>query len=328
MTTLPISEIKIRGRYRRNLGDIPNLAASIQEVGLLHPIVVRRDNRLIAGERRLQACKLLGWKKVPVRVVDIDQIVRGEFAENAFRMNFLPSEVDAIRRALEPLEKAAAKKRMSDGGRGAKVSHPSRTSNRIGSFAGFSGRSVEKIRAIMEAAERQPKRFQPLVEEMDRTGRVDGPYKTLRQWLDADRISIKPIIRGRFRTIVIDPGWRFPGQHRGRPDYATMSQEKLMALPVSKWADAASHLYLWTTNTTLPQALELMSNWGFEYKNVLTWMKPGLGLGAYFRCSTEQVLFGVRGRLLTRPPHDIPTHFQASKSRHSQKPHRSQKITK
>jgi ParB-like nuclease domain len=124
MPNLPISRIKVRSRYRKNLGDIQSLAASIQEVGLLHPIVVRRNNRLIAGERRLQACKLLGWKNVPVRVIDIDQIVRGEFAENAFRMDFLPSEVDAIRRALEPLEKAAAKERMSNGGKGAKVSHP------------------------------------------------------------------------------------------------------------------------------------------------------------------------------------------------------------
>jgi hypothetical protein len=43
---------------------------------------------------------------------------RGEFAENAIRKDFLPSEIDAIRRALEPMEKAAAKDRMSAGGKG------------------------------------------------------------------------------------------------------------------------------------------------------------------------------------------------------------------
>ncbi len=319
MPTLPISRIKVRSRFRKSLGDIQSLAASIKDVGLLHPIVVRRDGRLIAGERRLRACQLLGWKHVPVNVIDIDQIVRGEFAENAFRKAFLPSEVDAIRRALEPLEQAAAKKRMSNGGKGAKVSQPSRTLDRIGSFAGLSGRSLEKIRTIMEAANRDPKRFGPLVEEIDRTGRVDGAYRTLRQWLDADRVSLKPV-HGKFRTIVIDPAWRFPGNHRGRPDYATMSHEQLMALPVLNWVDAESHLYLWATNATLPQALELMSHWGFQYKNVLTWMKPGLGLGAYFRTTTEQALFGVRGTLLTRPPHDIPTHFYAPRARHSEKP--------
>jgi ParB-like chromosome segregation protein Spo0J len=58
---------------------------------LLHPIVVRQDGCLIAGERRLRACELLGWRNVPVTVIDINQIVRGEFAENAFRRDFLPS---------------------------------------------------------------------------------------------------------------------------------------------------------------------------------------------------------------------------------------------
>ena len=80
---LPISKIKVRHRYRKDLGDLAGLAASIKELGLLHPVVVWSDRRLIAGERRLAACKLLGWKTVPVTVIDIDEIVRGEFAENA-----------------------------------------------------------------------------------------------------------------------------------------------------------------------------------------------------------------------------------------------------
>ena len=135
MPKLSVAEIQVRGRYRKILGDIKSLAGSIADVGLLHPIVVNSNGRLIAGERRLEACKLLGWKSVPVTVVDIDQIIKGEFAENAYRKNFLPSEVDAIRRKLEPLERTAARERMSNGGKGAKVSQPSRALDRIGSFA-------------------------------------------------------------------------------------------------------------------------------------------------------------------------------------------------
>ena len=107
--SLRISKIRVGRRHRRDLGDIDSLAKSIADIGLLHPIVLRSDGRLIAGERRLQACKSLGWKQVPVRVVNIDQIVRGEFAENAYRKDFLPSEIDAIRRVMEPLQRAAAK---------------------------------------------------------------------------------------------------------------------------------------------------------------------------------------------------------------------------
>ena len=60
MALVSIRKIKVRNRYRKNLGDIKSLAASIKELGLLHPIVVRPDGRLIAGERRLAACKRLG----------------------------------------------------------------------------------------------------------------------------------------------------------------------------------------------------------------------------------------------------------------------------
>lgn len=70
MPTLPITSIEVEGRHRRDLGDVSGLAKSIEAVGLLHPIVVRSDGRLIAGERRLAACKLLGWKEVPVTVLD------------------------------------------------------------------------------------------------------------------------------------------------------------------------------------------------------------------------------------------------------------------
>jgi ParB family transcriptional regulator, chromosome partitioning protein len=120
MICFRISEIWVGERHRRDLGDIDALAASIDEIGLLHPVVVRRDGELVAGERRYEACKRLGWNEVPVTIVDLDEITRAELDENFVRKDFLPSEIDSIRRAIEPVEKAAAKVRMSDGGKGAK----------------------------------------------------------------------------------------------------------------------------------------------------------------------------------------------------------------
>ena len=57
--SLPIEEIKIGVRFRRDLGDLKSLAESIKAVGLLHPIVVTSDGLLIAGQRRLEASRLL-----------------------------------------------------------------------------------------------------------------------------------------------------------------------------------------------------------------------------------------------------------------------------
>lgn len=60
--SLPFDGIIVGFRYRKDLGDLRPLADSIAEVGLLHPIVVTAEGLLIAGQRRLEACRLLGWK--------------------------------------------------------------------------------------------------------------------------------------------------------------------------------------------------------------------------------------------------------------------------
>jgi N6-adenosine-specific RNA methylase IME4 len=63
-----------------------------------------------------------------------------------------------------------------------------------------------------------------------------------------------------------------------------------------------------------------MAAWGFDYKSIITWVKPSpFGLGTYFRGSTEHVLFGVRGKLMTRST-STATHFEAPHGAHSEKP--------
>jgi ParB family transcriptional regulator, chromosome partitioning protein len=64
-----IKDIRLGRRHRRELGDIKGLAASIADIGLLHPITVDQDGRLLAGARRLAAFKLLGRTEIPVNIV-------------------------------------------------------------------------------------------------------------------------------------------------------------------------------------------------------------------------------------------------------------------
>ena len=67
---IPISEIKIGRRIRKDLGDIKPLAESMDSVGLIQPIVVSSENRLLAGRRRLAAAKLLKWKTIEARIME------------------------------------------------------------------------------------------------------------------------------------------------------------------------------------------------------------------------------------------------------------------
>src|SRR5262245_25868617 len=85
-----IDAIAVGERHRRDMGDIASLAASMAELGLLQAIGVQPDGLLIWGERRLQAAKLLGWTDIEAKIINIDSIARGEFAENAYRKDFTP----------------------------------------------------------------------------------------------------------------------------------------------------------------------------------------------------------------------------------------------
>ena len=102
MTTIATAAVIVGDRYRRDPGDLAAMADSIREVGLLHPIVVTSDDRLVCGERRLRACRdLLGWEEIPARVVDDCPPDAGEFHENEARKDLAPSErvklVEALR---------------------------------------------------------------------------------------------------------------------------------------------------------------------------------------------------------------------------------------
>lgn len=139
---------------------------------------------------------------------------------------------------------------------------------------------------------------------------------------DRERVaSVRPA-PGRYRALVVDPPWDYGSLSlagRAAPTYAVMTHDELMALDVASWADDQCHLYLWTTNNFLPRAVALMLTWGFEHKTVLTWVKPRIGMGSYFRNTTEHALFGIRGGLGTLSD-SLPTHFEAPMGEHSEKP--------
>ena len=71
-----------------------------------------------------------------------------------------------------------------------------------------------------------------------------------------------------------------------------MPLEQIAALPVASLADSGAHLYLWTTNRYLPDALSIAEMWGFSYSTTLVWAKPpaGKGTGGRFAITTEYVV--------------------------------------
>lgn len=105
---LSIEDIQTDERYRKDFGDLEALAESIREKGVLQPITVSKNLKLLAGERRLRAAKLAGLTKIPalVRLTDGEIDAREvELYENVFRQDFAWHERDALIAEIDRLYK-------------------------------------------------------------------------------------------------------------------------------------------------------------------------------------------------------------------------------
>lgn len=118
---LPIDQITVGTRLRKDFGDIAGLAESIADHGLLHPLVVDDDGTLIAGERRLKALRSLGFAEVPVRRW---------------------GQLDARQRQVIELEENLQRKDLTDAERSRKLAELAATASEV--LAEFPPKSGEK----------------------------------------------------------------------------------------------------------------------------------------------------------------------------------------
>jgi len=144
----------------------------------------------------------------------------------------------------------------------------------------------------------------------------------------------------RYQLIYADPPWFFrTWSNKGRdrsPTYREMTTEGLAAMGVKDLIDINREcalkqcaLAMWATWSHLPQALELMKAWGFQYSTALfIWHKLDRNgesrkmKGFTTRSSTEVCLLGrpIRGRLPPILNHGIDQHWESLVGRHSAKP--------
>jgi ParB family transcriptional regulator, chromosome partitioning protein len=95
-----ISKIK-QSKNIRQISDTEELAKSIEEKGLLQPILVRTLDgyfEIVAGNRRFYACKALGWKKIPCHIIELDD-------KQAFEVSLIEN---VQRKSLSALDEATA----------------------------------------------------------------------------------------------------------------------------------------------------------------------------------------------------------------------------
>ena len=141
---IPIQKVIVRDRIRKDYGDIKELADDIRENGLINPPVVNKEYELLAGERRLKACKSLGWEKIPVTMMDTrdaEHELNIEISENDVRKGFSKAErADYMKRLLR-IEQTKAKIRQT---LGEKVPGGGRAKDKAAERFGISGKTMER----------------------------------------------------------------------------------------------------------------------------------------------------------------------------------------
>lgn len=131
----------------------------------------------------------------------------------------------------------------------------------------------------------------------------------------------------KYQIIYADPPWSYKNKKTGGSmksgaiaKYPTMTIKEICELPIADIADKNSVLFLWATVPLLPEAFEVMKEWGYKYKTMITWRKiMSLGMGFWFRGQTEHLLLGVRGKVKAFRIQKA-NFIQCKAEKHSQKP--------
>ena len=118
----------------------------------------------------------------------------------------------------------------------------------------------------------------------------------------------------KYKTIYCDPPWpcfggkgkKIFGNRKAPPTWSPARKYKLMTIEelnnmnnfINDITNKNCHLWMWTVNPHIEDALCLIKKWGFKYLNIITWVKTGgSGLGQYIRGYTEHLLFAKKGKL-------------------------------
>lgn len=126
-----------------------------------------------------------------------------------------------------------------------------------------------------------------------------------------------------YGTIVADPPWRYASaatKADARKHYSTMSMDEIAAMSVADIAADSCHLWFWCTNALMEDGYRIVRAWGFKPTTLVTWCKPGPGVGYYLRNNTEHAIFATRGQPVTPDKKPLSTWYKWPRASHSVKP--------
>jgi N6-adenosine-specific RNA methylase IME4 len=302
------------------------LEADIARRGIVVPLDITATGVVLDGRHRHRAALKLGLEIVPVRVVDPPDEVDYMISAAVQRRHLSPSQravaVLDLTEYLEQRERAASRKRANLRNSRLEGTSMPHQGGRTSEYAAKIANVSPSLAKQAESVKRRDPGLLPQIRSGELT--VGRALKQIeRQERYAQIGSAPPLPKGEFDLILADPPWQL-----GSPTSVKSPEQHYPTLPTSKIAELAvpaaenAALFLWAVSSLLPEALEVISAWGFTYKTNFAWIKDeGIGLGVYSRNQHELLLFATRGGF--PPPTDNcrpGSVIKAPRRRHSQKP--------
>jgi N6-adenosine-specific RNA methylase IME4 len=330
--------------------ELAALAESIKANGLRQPIVLC-DERVLDGRNRQRACALAGVAPTFVQFIGGNpwQYV---WDLNAERRHLEPGQKGALavqfydhseawkaeRKRLDDEANAAravaAKNQHAAKGGGASIDAPppkepkkkkkkaKRKSALIAASAKVSQATIERAQALKEIA---PGLFEAVCRGEITLNKALTQIKRAKRVEKIAEITMRPVSpleeERPSAVIYADPPWSYENTASVgavADEYPTMPLAEICAMKVPATSDAV--LFLWATSPLLPEALQVITAWGFTYKGSMIWDK-GHGTGNWVLNAHELLLIAVRGDMPCPKAENRPLSVvRARKGEHSAKP--------
>lgn len=300
------------------------LRTDIATRGIQNPLEITPHGVVLDGCHRLAVARELGITEVPVRTVTPDDEAAHILGAALTRRNLSASQKAALAVECDEYRMACVRGRqrklanLKPGPDVARLPHRGTRSRELAAtIAGVSPRTIQDASTVREA---DPELFAEVLAGHLAADKAARRIRRLRRY--AEITPAPPIPEGPFDLILADPPWQMgaPGTASCPENhYPTMRLVEIEALNIP--AAESCVLYLWAVNSLLPEALGVMTAWGFTYRANLCWVKPAIGPGNWARQRHELILVGTRGEVGTPREEDRPDSvIEATRGRHSQKP--------
>lgn len=298
--------------------EFDELKADIAANGLLEAIWLHPDGSIIDGRNRHRAC--IETETQPrFRTWDNGgSLVSFVVSMNLHRRHLTYDQRVGMALKLEPAYAEEAKERQRGGQGGillAPNSEQARSAEQAAQQVKVGKTAVYEMKAAAKDDPELPDKLiagETTVREVRR--------ERIRQ--ERELLPVVPIPKGKFAVIYADPPWAYSNSgfdQSADAHYPTMSTQEICDLPVRSLAHDECVLFLWATSPLLPEAFQVITAWGFEYKASRVWVKDRApGMGWFVRTRHEFLLIAVKGQ--GHPRQKLDSIIAGQVTEHSKKP--------